>query len=102
MTDSIGYCHFNEGGAGSCCNSFRIDLFGESLEIYQTPSDTTIGHAAVVWDAAVVFSKYMEFNSKQFDPAKIKKKKVFELGSGTGLAGAFLRSVLLSLSSAIE
>ena len=79
-----GYCHFNEGDAGS---SFNIELFGETLNIYQTPSDVSLGHGAVVWDAAVVFSKYMEFNSKDYDAKKLGGKRVLELGSGTALAG---------------
>lgn len=44
-----------------------------------------------MWDAAVVMAKHMETNPKDYDPAKLAKKTVIELGSGCGLAGlAFL------------
>ena len=46
----------------------------------QEPSATNLGHGAVVWDASVVFAKYMESNAKEFDPAKLNKKTVIELG----------------------
>ena len=79
-----GYCHFNNDGGNT---TFNIEMLGEEFQIDQLPSNRSIGHGAVVWDAAVVFSKYTEVNNKDFEPKKWKGKRVLELGSGTGLAG---------------
>ena len=79
-----GYCHFNDGGSNKI---FSINLFGHNLDIEQDPSSQLIGHGAVVWDAAVIFSKYMEYDPKQFSAEKLHGKSVIELGSGCGLGG---------------
>lgn len=84
---SANYCHFNEGSQDSY---FSITLFGDELRLRQSPSSQSLGHGAVVWDASVVFSKYMESNAKEFDPSKVAGKTVLELGSGCGLAGIAL------------
>ena len=45
----------------------------------------------VVWDAAIVLSKY--FESQDFDSGRFwAGKKVFELGSGTGVVGLMAAS----------
>ena len=79
-----GYCHFNEDGSNK---TFSISLFGHDLDIEQDPSSQLLGHGAVVWDAAVIFSKYMEHDPKQFSAEKLHGKSVIELGSGCGLGG---------------
>lgn len=79
-----GYCHFNDDGNN---RSFRINLFGTALDIEQDPGSRDLGHGAVVWDAAVVLSKFMEKNYKDYDTKTLAKKTVLELGSGCGLGG---------------
>jgi protein N-lysine methyltransferase METTL21D len=89
------YCHFNDGNHNSF---FNITIFGDDLRLCQNPASHNLGHGAVVWDASVVFSKYMECNAKDFEPSKLGGKTVLELGSGCGLAGiAFmLRGALVT------
>lgn len=79
-----GYCHFNEDGSNK---TFSLSLFGHDLEIQQDPSSQQLGHGAVVWDAAVIFTKYMEHDPKQFSAEKLHGKSIIELGSGCGLGG---------------
>lgn len=79
-----GYCHFNEDGSNK---TFSLSLFGHNLEIQQDPSSQQLGHGAVVWDAAVIFTKYMEHDPKQFSAEKLHGKSIIELGSGCGLGG---------------
>ena len=83
-TKKAGYCHFNDDGSSKL---FSINLFGHDLEIEQDPSSQLIGHGAVVWDAAVIFTKYMEHDPKQFSADKMHGKSMIELGSGCGLGG---------------
>lgn len=82
-----GYCHFNENGHSK---TFDINLFGFDLLIDQNPASKTLGHGAVVWDAAVIFSKYLEHDPKQFSSDILHNKRVIELGSGCGLSGIAL------------
>lgn len=79
-----GYCHFNENGSNT---SFSISLFGIDLTINQNPASRSLGHGAVVWDAAVILAKYMEITPKDFNTSKLQGRKILELGSGCGLAG---------------
>lgn len=80
-----GYCHFNENENNT---TFTIDLFGiDDICLIQNPGSRTLGHGAVVWDAAAVFVKYMEKHSKEFDNKKLVNSTVLELGSGCGLSG---------------
>ena len=79
-----GYCHFNNDGSNKI---FSISLFGHDLDIEQDPSSRLLGHGAVVWDAAVIFTKYMEHDPKQFAAEKLYGRSVIELGSGCGLGG---------------
>lgn len=84
---SSDYCHFNENNESL---TFHINLFGYDLSLKQKPSAHNLGHGAVVWDAAVIFAKYVEKNMKEFDYSKLKDKHILELGSGCGLAGLSL------------
>lgn len=98
-----GYCHFNENGNDL---TFSIDLLGYNLILEQNPL-SNIGHGAVVWDASVVFSKYVEHNPSTFNRANFNNKKVIELGSGCGLGGLCLmlkgaHVVMTDLPSVIE
>ena len=88
-----GYCHFNEDGSNT---SFSISLFGVDLIINQNPASRSLGHGAVVWDAAVIFAKYMETAPKEFNSSKLQGRKVLELGSGCGLAGIAFMMVIYS------
>ena len=44
--------------------------------IMQNPDNRVLGHGAVVWDAAVVFAKYMEHNlsQKEFSTTKLSSQ----------------------------
>lgn len=79
------YCHFNQGNTNT---TFTINVFDHELTIYQNPGNQSLGHGAVVWDAAVVFAKYMEHNPKDFQASKLADQTVLELGSGCALAGS--------------
>ena len=68
---------------------FTVPIFGHELSFRQMPADRTLGHGAVVWEAAVIFSKWVEI-SNDFSVANMSGKRVLELGSGTGLAGVAL------------
>ena len=68
-------------------NQFIINLFGFDLCLQQNPSSKLLGHGAVVWDAAVVFVKYIENNPSLFTRSALLDKSVLELGCGCGLSG---------------
>jgi predicted nicotinamide N-methyase len=82
-----GYCHFNDDGSNK---TFSISLFGHDLNIEQDPASRILGHGAVVWDAAVIFSKYMEHDPKRFSADLLHGRSCIELGSGCGLGGISL------------
>lgn len=85
---SSGYCHFNDNGKAS---SFTISLGQHQVTLRQEPANRVLGHGAVVWDAAVIFLKYLEMSSmKELESVKLAGKSVLELGSGCGLAGLAL------------
>ena len=97
--DSGGYRIFNEGDGSD--TQFAVEFDGHVLELEQVPSDQTIGHGAVVWEAAVIFSKYMQLNnSKVLSHSSLVGKTVLELGSGPGLAGCamMLRGAKVTLT----
>ena len=69
-------------------DSFSLSVFGRTITISQMPNDRVIGHGAVVWEAAVVFAKYMEYGSnKDLALSSLLGRTVLELGSGPGLGG---------------
>jgi hypothetical protein len=80
----MGYCHFNEDGSKT---TFDISLFGTDLVIVQNPASRSLGHGAVVWDASVILTKYMEHSPRGFSTSDLLGKSVLELGSGCGLGG---------------
>jgi predicted nicotinamide N-methyase len=82
--ETEGYCHFNNSGIE---NTFDINIFGYDLRFVQAPANRTIGHGAVVWDAAVILAKYMENDPKTFSRNNLHSKTVIELGSGCSLGG---------------
>ncbi|KAL2924834.1 Protein-lysine methyltransferase METTL21D [Bienertia sinuspersici] len=63
-----------------------IDLMGHQLQFSQDPNSKHLG--TTVWDASMVFAKYLERNSRKgkFCPSKLKRKRVIELGAGCGVA----------------
>ncbi|KAK9663989.1 hypothetical protein RND81_14G011600 [Saponaria officinalis] len=64
-----------------------IDLMGHQLQFSQDPNSKHLG--TTVWDASMVFAKYLEKNCRKgrFCPSKLKGKRVIELGAGCGVAG---------------
>lgn len=68
-------------------SAISLDLLGHRLHISQDPNSKHLG--TTVWDASMVFVKFLEKNSRKgrFCPSKLKGKKVIELGAGCGLAG---------------
>ncbi|KAG8072925.1 hypothetical protein GUJ93_ZPchr0006g45794 [Zizania palustris] len=64
-----------------------LELLGHRLHIAQDPNSKHLG--TTVWDASMVFVKFLEKNSRKgrFCPSKLKGKRVIELGAGCGLAG---------------
>ncbi len=84
-----GYQCMNAGGGDETV--FSIEVNGTKLELGMDPQNTDIGHGAVVWEASVIFSKYLERGSdKSLSLSKLKGKKVLELGCGPGLGGLSL------------
>ncbi|GAV66474.1 Methyltransf_16 domain-containing protein [Cephalotus follicularis] len=68
-------------------SAIAVELFGHQLEFSQDPNSKHLG--TTVWDASVVFAKFLETNSRKgrFCPSKLKGKRVIELGAGCGVAG---------------
>ena len=69
--------------------TFTTTVFGYELTFDQRPADVSLGHGAVVWEAAVIFLKWTEL-SNEFSADKMRGRSVLELGSGTGLGGCAL------------
>ncbi|PRQ33423.1 putative lysine methyltransferase, S-adenosyl-L-methionine-dependent methyltransferase [Rosa chinensis] len=70
-------------------STFTMDLevLGHDLQFIQDPNSKHLG--TTVWDASLVFAKFLEKNSRRgkFSPSKLKGKRVIELGAGCGVAG---------------
>ncbi|KAL6195828.1 hypothetical protein ACLB2K_031446 [Fragaria x ananassa] len=70
-------------------STFTMDLevMGNELQFVQDPNSKHLG--TTVWDASLVFAKFLEKNSRRgkFSPEKLKGKRVIELGAGCGVAG---------------
>ncbi|KAE8804016.1 protein N-lysine methyltransferase METTL21A [Hordeum vulgare] len=67
--------------------SFSRDWAAPRLLIFHDPNSKHLG--TTVWDASMVFAKFLEKNSRKgrFCPSKLKGKRAIELGAGCGLAG---------------
>ena len=81
--ERVDYILFHDNNA----NIFHLTLFEQDLSLKQRPSARNLGHGAVVWEASVIFAKYMEIHCKKFSYHKLQGKTVVELGSGVGLGG---------------
>nr|ACG46925.1 tumor-related protein [Zea mays] len=68
-------------------SAISLEVMGHQLHISQDPNSKH--HGTTVWDASMVFVKFLEKNSRKgrFCPSKLKGKRVIELGAGCGLAG---------------
>ncbi|XP_031286241.1 protein-lysine methyltransferase METTL21D isoform X1 [Pistacia vera] len=64
-----------------------LEVLGHQLHFSQNPNSRHLG--TTVWDASVVFAKFLEKNCRKgrFCPSKLKGKRVLELGAGCGVAG---------------
>ncbi|CAI8616358.1 unnamed protein product [Vicia faba] len=64
-----------------------LEVFGHELQFAQDPNSKH--HGTTVWDASLVFAKFLERNCRKgrFSPAKLKGKRVIELGAGCGVSG---------------
>ena len=63
----------------------ELDLFGTTFRLAQNPASMHLG--TTVWDASIVVAKLMERGTGPLTRAKLKGKRVLELGAGVGLAG---------------
>lgn len=68
-------------------SAVMLEVLGHRLQISQDPNSKHLG--TTVWDASMVFVKFLERNSRKgrFCTSKLKGKRVIELGAGCGLAG---------------
>ncbi|KAL9171295.1 hypothetical protein ABFS82_04G199600 [Erythranthe guttata] len=64
-----------------------FEVLGHQLHFAQDPNSKHLG--TTVWDASMVFAKFLEKNCRRgrFSPSKLKGKRVIELGAGCGVAG---------------
>lgn len=64
-----------------------LEVLGHKLSFAQDPNSKHLG--TTVWDASMVFAKYLGKNCRKgrFSPSKLKGKRVIELGAGCGVAG---------------
>lgn len=64
-----------------------LEVLGHQLQFSQDPNSKHLG--TTVWDASMVFVKFLEKNCRKgrFSPSKLKGKRAIELGAGCGLAG---------------
>ncbi|KAF5447335.1 hypothetical protein F2P56_032895 [Juglans regia] len=67
--------------------SMNLEVLGHELQFSQDPNSKHLG--TTVWDASLVFVKFLEKNCRKgrFCPSKLKGKRVLELGAGCGVAG---------------
>lgn len=81
------YCHFNTSHSA---HHFTLSLFNHDVHFIQHPGRTDLGHGVVVWDAGVIFAKYLEHQSFEACKKAYKDLSVLELGSGCGIGGLAL------------
>lgn len=68
-------------------SAIMLEVLGHRLQISQDPNSKHLG--TTVWDASMVFVKFLERNNRKgrFCTTKMKGKRAIELGAGCGLAG---------------
>ncbi|KAL8496537.1 hypothetical protein ACS0TY_020292 [Phlomoides rotata] len=68
-------------------STVTFEILGHELQFSQDPNSQHLG--TTVWDASMVFAKFLEKNCRKgrFSPSKLKGKRVIELGAGCGVAG---------------
>ncbi|XP_078440194.1 S-adenosyl-L-methionine-dependent methyltransferases superfamily protein [Wolffia australiana] len=68
-------------------STVTVDVLGHRLQFSQDPNSRH--HGTTVWDASMVFVKFLEKNRRRgrFSQSRLKGKRVVELGAGCGLAG---------------
>ncbi|KAK9126634.1 hypothetical protein Scep_015480 [Stephania cephalantha] len=68
-------------------SGITLEVLGHQLQFSQDPNSKHLG--TTVWDASMVFAKFLEKNCRKgrFCPSKLKGKRVIELGAGCGVAG---------------
>nr|CAN68633.1 hypothetical protein VITISV_029259 [Vitis vinifera] len=68
-------------------SAIMFEVLGHQLQFSQDPNSKHLG--TTVWDASMVFVKFLERNCRKgrFSPSKLKGKRVIELGAGCGVAG---------------
>ncbi|PSR86561.1 Protein N-lysine methyltransferase [Actinidia chinensis var. chinensis] len=68
-------------------SAILFEVLGHQLQFSQDPNSRHLG--TTVWDASMVFAKFLEKNCRKgrFSPPKLKGKRVIELGAGCGVAG---------------
>ncbi|KAJ7981052.1 Protein N-lysine methyltransferase [Quillaja saponaria] len=64
-----------------------LEVMGHELQFSQDPNSKHLG--TTVWDASLVFVKFLEKNCRKgrFSQSRLKGKRVLELGAGCGVAG---------------
>ncbi|XP_072092849.1 uncharacterized protein [Arachis hypogaea] len=75
-----------------------LEVLGHELQFTQDPNSKHLG--TKVWDSSLVFAKFLFFQERncrkgRFSPAKLKGKRVIELGAGYGVSSFACRCVLL-------
>ncbi|KAB2614644.1 protein-lysine methyltransferase METTL21D [Pyrus ussuriensis x Pyrus communis] len=67
--------------------TMTLEVLGNELQFAQDPNSKHLG--TTVWDASLVFVKFLEKNCRRarFSLSKMKGKRVIELGAGCGVAG---------------
>ncbi|KAJ8751393.1 hypothetical protein K2173_016593 [Erythroxylum novogranatense] len=68
-------------------SAITVEVLGHQLQFSQDPNSKHLG--TTVWDASIVFIKFLEKNCRKgrFCPSKLKGKRAIELGAGCGVAG---------------
>lgn len=68
-------------------SAITMEVLGHHLQFSQDPNSKHLG--TTVWDASMVFVKFLEKNCRKgrFSISKLKGKRVIELGAGCGVAG---------------
>lgn len=68
-------------------DKIELEFLGHYFQLAQDPNSKHLG--TTVWDASIVFAKFLERNCKkgEFSSLRLKGKRVVEVGAGCGLAG---------------